>query len=663
VLVTQAFWRRRLGGDPAAVGRVLAGDAGTGVRVVGILPDDFVCPYPLVGLDGPPEMVAPRISGHPPSRGAALVPLVRVPAGESVAAVSSQLADALAREVASRPTPPGMSGLPARRRITSAGYDRIALKPIRGALTEGLADHARAVFAATMVLALLACVNVGGLTAARARDRWRDLVVRRALGARTSDLVALLASESLLIALAAVALGLAGARFVLASVVPLMVGFLPVLKPPVIDIRVVVFAGIAALACGLVVTLLAVRGVARASLVASIGDGGRTTPRERSGFSVVAIELALGVVLTVGGALVAGSFLRVWHEDPGLDPANAAVLEMSAPPGSSGEAIEDLVAAIGRLPGVMSAGGMGYPFLERAVVGDDFDRPAGVPARDVGPGQSTVSVPITGGFFAAIGVRPTDGRMPTDAELATGAAVVVVTEAVAREYWPGRSAVGQTLLRHGRPYVVVGAVPGVRLMSLDMDALGDIFWPLAAAERPYLGNVFVRFSDAAPPALGTVVAYVRRQCAGCWFYGARTLRDALGSSVRSRRFNAWLFVSFGLAAVVIVGAGVLGVVAMATNRRTREIGIRVALGATRAGVIANLVRSQLRPVVAGLAAGMLIAVWATRFVGTYLYKTSAGDPWAWSAGIAAILLIALVAALVPSWRASRVDPVRVLRTE
>jgi ABC-type antimicrobial peptide transport system permease subunit len=141
------------------------------------------------------------------------------------------------------------------------------------------------------------------------------------------------------------------------------------------------------------------------------------------------------------------------------------------------------------------------------------------------------------------------------------------------------------------------------------------------------------------------------------------LADRLGESIRPRRFNAWLFSSFGIAALVIVGTGILGLVAMITNRRTREVGIRMALGATRTGVLRQILGEQVTSVTVGLIAGGVIAAWAVRFVGSYLYKTPMYDAWAWSAAIAALLLISLLGGLIPSLRASRIDPVKALRVE
>jgi hypothetical protein len=272
-------------------------------------------------------------------------------------------------------------------------------------------------------------------------------------------------------------------------------------------------------------------------------------------------------------------------------------------------------------------------------------------------------VPVTHGYFEAAGLRPSDGRLPTDAEFMSGAPVIVVTDIVARQFWPGRRAVGESLANEGRLFYVVGVVPDARYMSLDLEPQGEIYWPLAAAARKYLSNVLIRFDRPGRAALGPVVAQVVQRCPNCRFRSAQMMTEALGATIRPRQFSAWLFSAFGIAALVIVGTGILGLVAMTAKRRTREIGIRMALGATRAGVMRQILREQLTSVVLGLVAGGIVAAWAVRFVASYLYKTPTYDPWAWAAAIAALLLISVAGTLIPSHYASRIDPVRALRVD
>jgi ABC-type antimicrobial peptide transport system permease subunit len=175
--------------------------------------------------------------------------------------------------------------------------------------------------------------------------------------------------------------------------------------------------------------------------------------------------------------------------------------------------------------------------------------------------------------------------------------------------------------------------------------------------------IVVAFRSGSPIRLADVVARLKQECPRCAIRRANTMTQSLGRTIRIRQFRAWLFGAFGVGAVAIAGIGVLGLVAMTTSRRTREVGIRMAVGATRGDVLKLLVREQTSGVVMGLAAGGLIAAWAVRYLSAYLYETPPSDPLVWSASALTLLMVALAGTLIPASRASRIDPVRALRVD
>jgi len=662
-LITHGFWQRRFGGDPSAIGRSLVGDQGRGIRVAGILPADFVFPFPAGGRFVP-EVLTPRVDVTPRPMGSSLKALVRLERSMSPEDASARLSAEAAAWAAAHPAAPGPPGLPERSRILRSPFDRVGLDPIHSALTSILSEKAWVVFAAAAALVLLASLNATSLVIARIRDRWRDLAVRRALGARYADLVRGIAVENAVLVTAATLVGVAAAGPLLTVTLRLLGGgYLVVLKPPTVDARVLAYSAVIAVSCVAFVTLFSARAAVRAGLRPAIAQGGGTTSRERGRISIVSVEIAVALVIAVAGALVAGSLMRVWGEDPGFDTRDTALLSISQPSGASASEIEDLVATVGRIPGVVRAGGTGHLVLERAFNGSEFDRPSGVSPAEPGSGFPIESVPVTHGFLEAAGLQPIDGRLPTDAEFISGAPVIVVTATVARQYWPGQRAVGQTLANRGRDYAVVGLVPDVRLMSLDLEAQGEIFWPVAAMTRPVIGGMIVRLEPGGRRALAAVANEVVQRCPKCWFRSAQMLTDALADTIRPRRFSAWLFSAFGVAALLIVGTGILGLAAMTTNRRTREIGVRMALGATRLDVMRQILREQVMAVAIGLVAGGMVAAWLVRFVTSYLYQISVYDTRSWAMAIAALLVVAGLGALLPAARASRIDPVRALRVE
>ncbi len=201
----------------------------------------------------------------------------------------------------------------------------------------------------------------------------------------------------------------------------------------------------------------------------------------------------------------------------------------------------------------------------------------------------------------------------------------------------------------------------MRHVALDRASEGEIYWPLSSDAAPYVSNLFIRFDPEGHGGLRQVIDALTRNVPTVRVVRADTMRDALGRSVRQREFNGWLFGAFGLAALAIVGVGMLGLIGTLVARRTREIGIRMALGAAAPSVVRLVLVEQLTGVAVGLAAGTLASLWAVRFLGAYLYQMSVYDWRAWTTALAALFGVAIAAAAVPARRAARVDPVRALR--
>jgi predicted permease len=663
VVMTHEVWQSHYGLDPSILGSTYLDSDGAAKRVAGILPAGFVFP------SGPwlTETVWPLVIPDPASPSRTLKVLARLPSGESANQVAERLTAATRRLAATWPAPGLKPGASERLRIVSGPFDVIRLNPLRDALATRSLRTARIVLWAAVALMLLACLNVAGLAAARVQDRHHDLVIRRALGARYLDLVRLLAAENVIVTAVGAALGVWGAHALVAATTDLMPSSLRFLKTPAIDGRVLALSAAAAAVSALLITLLPVRvawrGELRTWLAGSLTTKGRV---QRGGWSIVSFQVALVTIMAVGGALVVGSLLRVWGENPGFDASRVADLTVGtvkAPPGSA----EDLVRTIGDLPGVKAAGGTDDTLLESSyrLGGSGFDAPAGATAPVAGPGAArdvsdiVRDVSVTAGYLDALGMRPVDGRLPTATEWATHASVIVVSERLVRQYWPGERAVGQSLTKKGRAFTVIGVVPDGRFMSLDSESQPAIYVPEAAE----LYHLLASFDQSGRTGLRDVVAAFKSRCPSCTIYRAEMLSDVVGASIRPRRFNAWLFSSFGIAAVAIVGAGILGLVAMATGRRRQEIGIRMALGATRAGVVRQILGEQVMSVFIGLSVGGVTAAWLVKYVQSYLYKTPLYDAWSWGAAVALIVAIAFAGALIPSLRASRIDPLQTLRAE
>ena len=310
------------------------------------------------------------------------------------------------------------------------------------------------------------------------------------------------------------------------------------------------------------------------------------------------------------------------------------------------------------------------PGVERATVIDTIllgRVRRGSPLQPVGgPADSAIGelIPISSGYFDIAGLQAIAGRLPSDAEIDDGRRVAVVSERTAREYWPGRSAVGQILSSKRGALTVIGVVRDARFRALDLESQGEIYAPIALGLwTSTAANFLIRSPLPEERVLPGVIEAVRRYDRASTIRRAQLVSAALAESIRRRRFHAWLFGVLAASGLLIAGAGIFGVVAGATARRTREMGVRLALGSTRDRLIRLLVREQLTPVVAGVLAGGIAAAWAARYVTSMLYGVSAYDGRVWAAAAAIVIGVALAGALLPALRASRVDPVVALRAE
>lgn len=652
VVLSYDHWQRRFGGDPAILGRVFYGDDGAVSEVVGVTSRTFLFPMAVNGRLIPEAFTPLAMPADPANdRGRGLIAIARIPPGRTLTELNSRVQAAEAALALRFPKAPGARGF--------GPFDTATVTPIDTMMRAYQTRTFAIVFLTAVMLVLLACLNVTGLAAARTQDRVHELTLRRALGGRGTDLVHLLGAESAIVVLAGGVIGLIAAKCLLLVVADYLPPEIVLLKPAIIDLRVATFAMIAAAVSVGVTTMWPARAILRQEVMS--GGGSRSTRRQGhvGRFVLIGTEVALALVMAVGGALLAGSLARLWREDAGFQVDRVLSFQIGAKSDPSFPEVDALLADVRRIPGVTQAGGSTMQLLQRAYKGSGFDEPAGSTAK-----TDIESIGVTGGFFETTALRPLAGRLPTDTELVTGAPVAVVSEQVARDFWHGEPALGRQLLRKGVPFAVIGVVRETRNVALDIDPIGAIYYPIAADTRPYFNNLFVQTAEGqGGEVLRAVSSLIDLQHTKFRVRTAVTMTSALGGSIRVRSFQTMLFASFGVAAVLIVGVGVLGLVAMVTSRRTREVGVRMALGARPSQIAALIVRQELAAVLAGLVAGALVSFWSATLVRSYLYKVDAYDSRIWLVAIAVLLSTSAAGAFLPARRASKVDPVKALRVE
>jgi predicted permease len=668
VIISHRLWQEKFHGDPAVIGRILPrGTLQPPVEIVGVLaPEGFVPPLPG---DSPAsarrqnriDIVKTLIDM--PSSERAMVAFARVPRERMEATrVNFRRAVRAYRDAA----PPLPADLPPESRRFRAAYDDVSFMPLLEYTSARERPAFAMAFASVMSLVCLVLLNAGALSAARAHQRLRELSLRRALGARTRDLLRhALAELGILVALGAAA-GVIASPLLLALVLDRLPPGLNLIKDPRIDWRVLVFAGLVSAMAAIAVALLSVRVAARrATITPATAGSPNLTSRVYAGRLLLAAQIAVAFALILGGGFFTASLTRIWTEDPGLKLQGLATMTVvyqgRGLSGSDGRPRGlDLAVRLRETPGVAGASVLDALVMRNLSTNPSaFHPPDGV-AADTSQPQS---VSVGSGFFHTAGVELVHGRLPSDAELDTGAPVIAVTESLARSYWPGQSAVGQTLRSRTRNVVVqvVGIVRDVRLVALDVPSDGVIFTPWLLPIRYYSGPRLIVRLAGGRDALPAINERIRQLDPEARLRDVQMVDEAASESIRERRLGALAASTFAAVALVFVAIGILGLVAMTASRRTREVGIRVALGARPGGVVRQLIREQLGAVIGGMVAGGLLGAYGVRFVQAHLYETTASDPAVWATTAAVMGGTAIVGAWIPARRASRIDPLAALR--
>jgi predicted permease len=528
-------------------------------------------------------------------------------------------------------------------------------------------------FAAAGLVLLIACANVSNLLVARATGRRREMAIRAALGAGRGRLVRQMITENVLLALAGGGLGLLVALGLERSLLALAPPGLPRLEDVKIDGRVLLAALGTAGAAGAAFGLVAAVHSARAGAAAGLREGGRghaTRSRSRSVF--VVLEVAVSLVLLVGAALLTRSFARMQRVDAGFRPSNVltAGLVMRRDPGRTlaeqatgwRNVTEPFQERIRALPGVIEAGGVSSLPLTGAWESTTFNidgRPAAAP--DARPrADYAVALP---GYFRALGIPVLRGRAFTEQDRADGPRVVLVSRVLAERYWKDEDPIGaQILVFDATPLTVVGVVEDVRSHSLIDPPQPTLYFPYSQFAYPFMVLVVRTAGDpvALAPALRRELRAVDPTVA---LTEIRSMQEVFDASLAQRRFAMLIVGFFAGSALVLAAVGLYGVIAYAVSQRTREIGIRLALGARAADVRRMVLRDGLALTAIGLGIGLAGALAAARVLRGQLFEVSPVDPAVYALIVVVLVVTALVASWAPARRATRVDPVTALREE
>ena len=650
------LWQRRYGGRPDIVGSV-ARINGRPFEIIGVMPSTFRFVNRETAVWTPIAF-----NEEDSGRGShSFQAAARLRPGVSPAAAKAEL-DALGRSLAKQYPDDNRNETATLTPMSDLGV--VQLRPTLIALTGAVA----------LVLAI-ACLNVANLLLAQSASRRHEFAVRSALGASSWRIAGQVLCEALVIAMIGGAVGIA----VAAAGTSLMAGVLPpgITYAPYrdagtaihLDPWILTFTSLVAMATGILFSLAPIAALRRTDLKAA-GDRAVTGRLRFVRTGLVASEVALALIVLAAAGLMIKSLARLVTVDPGLDPTNVLLVTMALPqPDFYGPPLRerfcvDVSERVSTLPGIVSAGAVSHVPLSGSNAGRSFT----VEGLTLPPGEiASASYQLTcPGYFKAMGIPLLKGRDFTARDTTSSPEVVIINAETAKRYWPNVEPIGRRI-RTGSAEeptysTVVGVVGNVKHFGLDDDARRQIFRPYSQAAWPVM--TIVAKTATAPEAFASAVRGALQKIDPDLPVGpAITMQQIEQESMGSRRFPMVLLAAFGALALALAIVGVYGVVSYVVAQRTREIGIRVALGAQRGQVMRLILTGAMRPVIIGIVVGSVGAVFATRLLRTLLYNVSPGDPVVLG-GIAGLLVCAGIAAsLVPGARATRVDPIRVLRVE
>jgi predicted permease len=652
-VISYGLWLRRFGGDTGAIGRVIQIN-GQPVTVLGVTPKDFT------GFDqgAQTDITVPLSSAD--SFG--LRAFGRLKPGMSVAQAQAQL-DVIYHQV----QPQGrrsnrLSDARVVLRLGSQGMGGLRIKYERPLLM---------LLAVVGLVLLIACANIGNLLMARASGRERETAIRLALGAGRRRLVRQLLAESLLLTIGGAALGLVLAYFAdhaLVALAPGGVGGTPLILDVSLDWRVLLFTGGVAVLVTMLVGLAPAIQATRPDMGPYLkGETGVPAPRRFSlANALVVVQIAVSLVLLIG----AGLFLRSLHNlksvDPGFDPEQMVLLTVE--PALSGYSqvagrtfIETLVERARNLRGVVAVS----PGLISPLSGDFsmglISVPGYVPQPNERPEISTNWVGPD--YFQTLKTPLITGRVFTN-EDGQANNVAIINQKAAAHFWPHEDPIGKHVRigRSAADFEIVGVVRDVKSESLRADAEASVYFPFRQNQRPHM-TLHARVAGNATPVVSALMSEIHRLDPNLAASNVTTMAAQLDSTIALDRLMATLMALFGVLAVVLAAVGLYGVMAFGVAARTREIGIRMALGAGSGRVLRQILLESAVLTVIGIGLGVPGALWASRGVSSLLYGLSATDTQTFAALAFGLAGIALGAAWIPARTATRVDPMVALRYE
>jgi putative ABC transport system permease protein len=654
VVLSDAVWRRLFAADPAILGQTITLDARP-FTVIGVMGEQFenvLSPSAELWAPMQYDMSQGRAWGHH------LRTVGRLSQGTTIAQASEQIAAAGARVLAEQ------------RPETYASEVQFAISALQEDVTRAVKPALLAIFGAAGLVLAIVCANVSNLFLARGVHRRGEFALRAALGAGRVRLMRQMITESLVLALLGGALGIAISIIAVRVLVALGPASLPRLTAIRVDTAVLAFGLVVTTVVGLIFGVIPARQAARSDPQRDIGAGSHrlTGGNRRTRNALVISEVALALVLLVSSGLLVRSLQRLFAIPSGFESSNVLTIQVPAPriaADASQQFFDRALEAVRSVPGVERAGFTSQLPLsgDRDEYGVHFEAEPERPAET----YSAFRYAVSPDYVETMGIPLKRGRRFDARDRAGSVFVAVISESLARTRFGSGDPIGRRLRigpTDGPPYTIVGVVGDVRQLSLALAEADAVYIP--ASQWPFpegvMSLVLRAGTDAAKltPSVRAAIWSVDR---GQPIVRVALLDDLVAASAGERRFAVVLFEAFALAALVLAAAGIYGVLAGSVAERTREIGVRSALGATRANVLGLVFRQGLGLVGVGAVVGVAGAALASRLIAGLLIGISRFDPLTYLGTATLLLAVAALACSIPAWRAMRIDPAMTLRAE
>jgi predicted permease len=673
-ILSHGTWMRRYGGDPRIIGRTLILN-GQPYQVVGVLPATFTIPREVLPTLGGAEnseilVPLPLAANAPTIRTAEDYNIVgKLKAGVSVETAQAELDALTARLRRDYPDvyPPN-SGL------------TFSVVPLQEQVVGDVRRSLLVLMGAVGLVLLIACANVANLLLSRGVGRQKEIAVRAALGASRPRMIGQLLVESMVLAVLGAGVAVLLAYWSLEWIRALGASSVPRIDEIAINGEVLLFTLAISIGAGVLFGLAPAFRLSRVDLHGTLKDAGRGSAAAHSLWAagsnlrslLVVSELALSVVLLIGAGLLIRSFARVQNVAPGFDPSSVLTLELTMTGRKYNdasailEAYRQLWERLKALPGVMASGGVtSLPLSQMFAWG-----PITVEGRIPPAGEEFINADLRmvgGDYFRALEIPLIKGRLFDERDTSDGPRVTIIDDRMARDLWPGEDPVGKRLRTGGSssttPWItVVGVVGAVKQYTLEGDSRIAMY--LSDTQYPRRAMNLVLKSQTPPATLATAVRGVLRGFdPDLPIYNVRTMEQRVAESLARRRFAMQLLSLFAVVALGLATIGIYGVMAYLVNQGTRELGIRLALGATPAGIVWLVGRQTAWIALVGVTLGTAAALVLTRFMQSLLFDVHHLDPLTFAVIAVSLAAVAMLAGHVPARRAARIDPVISLRTE